>query len=182
MCPVHRPTWPILSRKGDAVIDTMIQGLLSKLATEVEAAKVHKSGEKDENEVKIPVRIQSLGFASKNFAVTYTDEELTDFGGLTKPERDRLRELAAKVRSGYVAKYGETSTGFNSKDGTTLVTTLKSFLSMAEQGVYDLDPADAAAINEGVKAWYDNAPLRGRAAGLKSKAEEADNAEVENAA
>lgn len=144
----------------------MIGDLLSKLAEETTQAKADKKATAKGE--KLDLKVEALGIGSKQLSTFYTVDDFKAYG-LTPKESENLQALSAKLRAGFVAKHGEVA-GFDSKRGTSIVGTLKQFQTMALQGVFDLSPADNAAIDEGLKDWYDNAPLRGIAGAKRAKA------------
>ncbi len=150
----------------------MIEDLVSRLEDEVTLAIEHKNGKGTNDEEKIPLRHQVIGNAGKNLSVYLTDDEFKAIGFNAK-QIEAARSIGSAMRQWFVNEYGETSGGFDSKRGTSIVQSLKQFVTMSETGVMDLDPADAAAIETVTQEWYNNAPLRGKAAAKRNREQEA---------
>ncbi len=147
----------------------MIQDLVKELESETVLAIEHKNGTKqeEENAVKVPEFHKAMGAIGRTLAVNLSDDSFKEFG-LDESDIVSARTLGAKLRTFFVETYGDVSTGFNSKKGTSIVQTLKNFQGMAESGVYPLAPVDLQAISEALTSWYENAPLRGRASKVKN--------------
>lgn len=151
----------------------MIEDLVSRLEDETKLAIEHKNNKGTTDEEKIPLRHQVIGNAGRNLSVYLTDEELSTVGFSAK-EIATVRNVGSKLREWYVSQYGDTTSGFDSKRGTSIVQSLKQFQTMAETGVMDLAPDDAAAIQSVTQEWYNNAPLRGKAAAKRNREQEAN--------
>lgn len=151
----------------------MIEDLVTRLEDETRLAIEHKNSKGGSDEEKVPLRHQVIGNAGKNLSVYLTDDELKACGFSTQ-EIATVRKVGTKLRTWYVNHYGEGSGGFDSKRGTSIVQSLRQFVTMSETGVMDLAPEDAAAIAEVTQAWYDNAPLRGKAAAKRNREAEAN--------
>lgn len=158
--------------------------LVDGLKAETDKAIEYKSAEKakeDPDAIKIPEFHRIMGANGRNLAVNLPDSAFTELG-IAEDDFPKVREVGVILRDAFVSKYGDVSTtnGFDSKPGTKVVATLKALLELPSE-VTDISLEDRQAITEAMDSWYENAPLRGRAANVKNQGkDDAENApEVE---